>query len=68
MKKMPEKTSQNSELILFQTEDGKTRLEVRFEGDTAWLSQSQMAELSRISSLSPNCTARITFRGVRSIA
>jgi len=45
MKKVPEKTSQNSELILYQTEDGKTRLDVRFEGDTAWLSQSQMAEL-----------------------
>jgi hypothetical protein len=45
MKKIPKKTTQNSELILYQTEDGKTCLEVRFEGDTAWLSQSQMAEL-----------------------
>jgi hypothetical protein len=45
MEKIPEKTSQNSELILYRTEDGKTRLDVRFEGDTAWLSQSQMAEL-----------------------
>lgn len=26
------------ELILYQTEDGRTRVEVRFEGDTAWLS------------------------------
>jgi len=45
MAKLPKQTSQNSELTLYQTEDGKTRLEVRFEGDTAWLSQSQMAEL-----------------------
>jgi hypothetical protein len=49
MRKVPEKTSQNSELILYQTEDGKTRLEVRFGGDTAWLSQSQMAELFQTS-------------------
>ena len=45
VKKPPEEQSRGSELILYQTEDGKTRLEVRFEGDTAWLSQSQMAEL-----------------------
>jgi hypothetical protein len=36
---------QHSELILYQTEDGRTRVEVRFEGETAWLSLSQMAEL-----------------------
>lgn len=36
---------QKSELILYQAEDGKTRLEVRFEGETVWLSQKQLAEL-----------------------
>ena len=35
----------NSEIVLYQTEDGKTRLEVQFQGETAWLSQAQMAEL-----------------------
>jgi hypothetical protein len=35
----------NSELILYQTEDGKTRVEVRLEGETVWLTQKQMAEL-----------------------
>ncbi len=34
-----------SEFILYQTEDGGTRLEVRFEAETAWLSLNQMAEL-----------------------
>src|ERR1039457_7562016 len=34
-----------SEIVLYQTEDGRTRLEVRFEGETAWLTQAQMAEL-----------------------
>jgi hypothetical protein len=36
-------------LILYQTEDGRARLEVRFEGDTAWLTQLQMAELFQTS-------------------
>jgi len=35
----------DSEVILYQTEDGKSRLQVRFSGETVWLTQSQMAEL-----------------------
>lgn len=35
----------NTELIIYQTEDGKTKIDVYFEGDTAWLSKAQMAEL-----------------------
>jgi hypothetical protein len=34
-----------SEIILFQTEDAQTRIEVRLEGGTVWLTQAQMAEL-----------------------
>jgi hypothetical protein len=34
-----------SELILYQTNDGKTRLEVRMDRETVWLTQNQMAEL-----------------------
>jgi hypothetical protein len=34
-----------AEFLLYQTEDGRTRIEVRFEGETAWLSLGQMAEL-----------------------
>lgn len=33
------------EILLYQTEDGKTRLEVKFQGETVWLSQAQMTEL-----------------------
>ena len=33
------------DILLFQTKDGRTRLEVQFKGDTTWLSQKQMAEL-----------------------
>ncbi len=34
-----------SEIILYQTEDGRTRVQCRFENETVWLNQSQMAEL-----------------------
>jgi hypothetical protein len=34
-----------SEIILYQTEDGQTRIECRFENETIWLSQKLMAEL-----------------------
>ena len=33
------------ELILYQTEDGRTRIECRFEHETIWLTQALMAEL-----------------------
>ena len=34
-----------SEFLLYQTEDGRTRIDVRLEDETVWLSQSQMCEL-----------------------
>jgi hypothetical protein len=42
---MPDNPKPASELLLYRTEDGSTRLEVRLENETVWLSQSQMAEL-----------------------
>ena len=35
----------NSEITLYQTEDGQTKVEVRLEEETVWLSQVQMADL-----------------------
>jgi hypothetical protein len=35
----------DSHLILYQTEDGRTRLQVRLDGETVWLSLNQMADL-----------------------
>jgi hypothetical protein len=35
----------NSDILLYQTEDGKTRVEVRLQDETVWLSLNQMAEL-----------------------
>lgn len=34
-----------AQLVLYQTEDGRTRLDVRFTREAAWLSLGQMAEL-----------------------
>jgi hypothetical protein len=34
-----------SDLILYQTEDGKTRIQCRFEDESLWLTQAQMADL-----------------------
>jgi hypothetical protein len=34
-----------TELILYQAEDGKTRVDVRLQDDTVWLTQKQMSEL-----------------------
>lgn len=34
-----------SSIVLYTTDDGNTRLEVKLEKDTVWLTQSQMAEL-----------------------
>lgn len=34
-----------SQFIIYQTEDGKTKLDVRFVEETVWLTQQQMAEL-----------------------
>lgn len=38
-------TRTQAEFLLYQTADGQTRVEVRFEGETAWLSLGQLAEL-----------------------
>jgi hypothetical protein len=35
----------DSEVIFYQTDDGKSRLQVRFSGETAWLSLNQLADL-----------------------
>jgi hypothetical protein len=37
-----------SEIVLYQTEDGRTRIQCRFEEETVWLTQALMAELFQI--------------------
>lgn len=35
----------NNKIIIYNTEDGQTKIEVKMQGETVWLSQKQMAEL-----------------------
>jgi hypothetical protein len=36
---------ENTNIIIYQTEDGTTKIETRLENETVWLSQAQLAEL-----------------------
>ncbi len=49
MKKKSEQVPSKNELILYQTEDGKIRIEVRLQDETVWLTQKLMAELFQTS-------------------
>ena len=42
-------TFDGSEIIIYQTEDGHTKIDVRMEDETVWLTQGQMAELFQTS-------------------
>jgi hypothetical protein len=45
---MPDNAPPESSIILYQTEDGRTRIECRFESDTIWLTQALIAELFQV--------------------
>jgi hypothetical protein len=51
------KNEPQSQMLLYQTADGATRLEVRLEDETVWLTQNQMAELFQTSV--PNASMHI---------
>lgn len=36
---------EENQIVIYQTEDGQTRIDVRLENDTVWLTQAQMAVL-----------------------
>jgi hypothetical protein len=42
---MNDETPPQSSIVLYQTEDGRTRIQCRFENETLWLTQAQIAEL-----------------------
>ena len=45
---MTDRPTTGSELILYQTEDGRARIQCRFEDETVWLTQKTMADLFQI--------------------
>ncbi len=38
-------TESNNQILIYQTEDGKTKIQTRLEDETVWLTIDQMAEL-----------------------
>ena len=42
---MNEPTNLNNEIVIYQSEDGQTQLDVKLEGESVWLNRQQMAEL-----------------------
>ena len=34
-----------NDIIIYQTQDGKTKIDVKIENETVWLTQAQMVEL-----------------------
>ena len=45
---MSDQPPPNSEIILYQTEDGRTRIQCRFEHENVWMTQALMAELFQV--------------------
>lgn len=45
MMEQSEQETAQADFILYQTEDGRTRIQCRFENETLWLTQAQIAEL-----------------------
>ena len=40
---------EQNKILIYQTDDGHTQIEVRLENDTVWLTQTQMANLFKSS-------------------
>ena len=41
--------AKNSSIIIYQSEDGNTRIEVKLENETVWLTQQQLCDLYQTS-------------------
>ena len=42
---LSESKMDENKIVIYQTEDGQTQIDVRLENETVWLTQAQMAEL-----------------------
>src|SRR5665648_52395 len=57
----PEVAPSNSEILLYTTQDGKQRIEVRLENETVWLSQKLMAEIFQTTTANINIHLKNIF-------
>ena len=46
---MAEKDNNQGEIVIYQTDDGDTKIDVRFVDETVWLTQAQLCELYQTS-------------------
>lgn len=37
--------NQNSQIVIYKDQNGNVKIDIRFDGNTVWLTQSAMAEL-----------------------
>ncbi len=45
---------EEDKIIIYQTEDGQTQIDVRLENETVWLTQAQMVELFQTTKRMPS--------------
>lgn len=45
---MSDELAPKTDIVLYSTEDGRSKLDLKIHGDTAWLSQKEMAELFQV--------------------
>lgn len=57
MKKIPE-----MQIIIYETENGKARIDVRFEEENVWLTQKLLAELFRTTTANINIHLKNIFQ------
>ena len=44
------KNNPQGEIVIYKTDEGETKIDVRFVDETVWLTQAQMAELFGVNS------------------
>jgi len=42
-------SNNDTEIVIYQSEDGRTKVDVRFEDETVWLTQQQLVDLFQTS-------------------
>jgi hypothetical protein len=58
---VPDSAIPQSAMILYQTEDGRTRIQCRFDDQTLWLTQAQIAELFQIAPQNVNAHLKAIY-------
>ena len=62
---MIEPSRSGPSMILYQTEDGRTRVQCRVDDETIWLTQALIAELFEVTPPECNTASECDFQGRR---